>query len=272
MEMEKFEEAVRDFEQMNKMEKGSQEYRQLLANAKLELKKSKRKDYYKILGVTRSANDEEIKKGYRKRALVHHPGNTEFYIIDVLKTIFMVKKCPQIAMPGPQTKKNWNMKENLKRSARPMVSSQTPRNEHDMTMAMISMTLKAMAMAMAMDMAVKSIPIKFSKRSLAAAVAAEEACTKDKASILEELPLLVLVKCLVVVPFSNLVNHHRPPCKIAHRDKYCPKKHRRARSIYSSTANAPPNVLGLYKGRADNDDIIESYLHTTNIQKRFSSI
>jgi len=39
----------------------------------LELKKSKRKDYYKILGVDRSANDEEIKKAYRKRALVHHP-------------------------------------------------------------------------------------------------------------------------------------------------------------------------------------------------------
>merc|ERR1712193_35283 len=73
MELEKYDDAVRDFEQINKMERGNQEYRQLLSNAKLELKKSKRKDYYKILGVDRSANDEEIKKAYRKRALVHHP-------------------------------------------------------------------------------------------------------------------------------------------------------------------------------------------------------
>jgi DnaJ family protein C protein 7 len=46
----------------------------LLHEAKLALKKSQRKDYYKILGVDRNANDDEIKKAYKKRALVHHPG------------------------------------------------------------------------------------------------------------------------------------------------------------------------------------------------------
>jgi DnaJ family protein C protein 7 len=55
------------------------EHQQLLKQAKLELKKSKRKDYYKILGVNKEANEDEIKKAYKKRALMHHPGYKDRY-------------------------------------------------------------------------------------------------------------------------------------------------------------------------------------------------
>jgi DnaJ-domain-containing protein 1 len=48
--------------------------RHRLREAKLELKKSKRKDYYKLLGVPKDANDDQIKKAYRKLALQWHPG------------------------------------------------------------------------------------------------------------------------------------------------------------------------------------------------------
>ncbi len=44
-----------------------------IRNAELELKKSKRKDYYKILGLDKSAGEADIKKAYRKLAIVHHP-------------------------------------------------------------------------------------------------------------------------------------------------------------------------------------------------------
>ena len=75
MDLEKYEEAVRDYETAHRMERCNHEARQMLQQAKIKLKQSKRKDYYKILGVERGANDDEIKKAYRKRALVHHPGN-----------------------------------------------------------------------------------------------------------------------------------------------------------------------------------------------------
>jgi len=71
-ELENFEECVKDYETALKLEK-SVEIKQLLRDAKIQLKRSKRKDFYKILGVVKNATDDEIKKAYRKRALVHHP-------------------------------------------------------------------------------------------------------------------------------------------------------------------------------------------------------
>lgn len=71
-DLENFEESVKDYEAALKLDK-SMETKNALKDAKLQLKKSKRKDYYKILGISKSATEDEIKKAYRKRALIHHP-------------------------------------------------------------------------------------------------------------------------------------------------------------------------------------------------------
>ncbi|XP_077543529.1 dnaJ homolog subfamily C member 7-like isoform X3 [Haemaphysalis longicornis] len=72
MDLEMYEEAVRDYERIWRKDH-TRENKRLLDQAKLELKKSKRKDYYKVLGIPKDATVDDIKKAYRKRALLHHP-------------------------------------------------------------------------------------------------------------------------------------------------------------------------------------------------------
>lgn len=68
-----WEEAVRDYKSVAEANPGERGINEEIRNAELELKKSKRKDYYKLLGVSKDANDHEIKKAYRKMAIQHHP-------------------------------------------------------------------------------------------------------------------------------------------------------------------------------------------------------
>ena len=50
------------------------DYKRLLQEPKIALKKSQWKNYYKILSVDSNAKTDEIQKASKKRALVHHPG------------------------------------------------------------------------------------------------------------------------------------------------------------------------------------------------------
>ncbi|GAV99525.1 protein prenylyltransferase [Lentinula edodes] len=79
--LENYEQAVRDFKSAvdeaqkdgSTTERDVRELRTELKKAETALKRSKTKDYYKILGVHRECTDIEIKKAYRKESLKHHP-------------------------------------------------------------------------------------------------------------------------------------------------------------------------------------------------------
>mmetsp|Transcript_7773 Transcript_7773/g.14654 ORF Transcript_7773/g.14654 Transcript_7773/m.14654 type:complete len:541 (-) Transcript_7773:1681-3303(-) len=66
-------ETIMDFAEKSGDEVQKGEMKKKLREAKAQLKRSKQKDFYKILNVPRDATDSEIKKSYRKCALKWHP-------------------------------------------------------------------------------------------------------------------------------------------------------------------------------------------------------
>ncbi|RYP45791.1 hypothetical protein DL768_007910 [Monosporascus sp. mg162] len=70
---EKWEDAVHEWKSIQELDPEDRTIAKEIRKAELELKKSQRKDYYKILNVPKDADDNTIKKAYRKLAIVHHP-------------------------------------------------------------------------------------------------------------------------------------------------------------------------------------------------------
>ncbi len=68
-----WESAVREYKAISETNPEDPTIAKDIRSAEMELKKSKRKDYYKILGVEKDASDNDIKKAYRKLCLIHHP-------------------------------------------------------------------------------------------------------------------------------------------------------------------------------------------------------
>jgi DnaJ family protein C protein 7 len=72
-QVDKHEEAYRDYQKASDMDKDNRELRQKVKEAEKLYKKAKRKDYYKILDVSKDAETDAIKKAYKKAALKWHP-------------------------------------------------------------------------------------------------------------------------------------------------------------------------------------------------------
>ncbi|KAL5361881.1 hypothetical protein BJX96DRAFT_152987 [Aspergillus floccosus] len=70
---ERFDEAIATLNTAKEHHPGSREVQSLLQKAHVLLKRSKQKDYYKILGVSRDADERTIKKAYRQLTRQHHP-------------------------------------------------------------------------------------------------------------------------------------------------------------------------------------------------------
>uniref|UniRef100_A0A674F5E0 DnaJ homolog subfamily C member 3 n=1 Tax=Salmo trutta TaxID=8032 RepID=A0A674F5E0_SALTR len=72
---EQYEEAIKDYETAREHSENDRQIKEGLEKAQRLLKQSQKRDYYKILGVKRTAQKKEIVKAYRKQAQQWHPDN-----------------------------------------------------------------------------------------------------------------------------------------------------------------------------------------------------
>ncbi|KAI1096357.1 hypothetical protein F5B19DRAFT_436087 [Rostrohypoxylon terebratum] len=70
---DRWEDCVREWKSIQELDPEDRSIPKEIRRAELELKKSQRKDYYKILNVDKNADENGIKKAYRKLAIIHHP-------------------------------------------------------------------------------------------------------------------------------------------------------------------------------------------------------
>ncbi|KND87956.1 DnaJ subfamily C member 7 [Tolypocladium ophioglossoides CBS 100239] len=69
----KWEDAINEWKSIQELDPEDRTIPKEVRRAELELKKSLRKDYYKIMGLEKDAGPDEIKKAYRKMAVKLHP-------------------------------------------------------------------------------------------------------------------------------------------------------------------------------------------------------
>ena len=73
MDAENFDAAIASLNTVKEHHPEYEPFNRLMQNAQMELKRSKTKDYYKVLGVPRDADELQIKSAYRKMVKIHHP-------------------------------------------------------------------------------------------------------------------------------------------------------------------------------------------------------
>ncbi|XP_059169976.1 dnaJ homolog subfamily C member 3-like [Physella acuta] len=77
MANEDYESAIRELQEAQEIDQNSRRVQDALNKAQKLQKQSKKRDYYKILGVKRNASKKEILKAYRKLAVKWHPDKHE---------------------------------------------------------------------------------------------------------------------------------------------------------------------------------------------------
>lgn len=83
---------------------------QLYQRTEQALKKSKMKDYYKILGVSPDLDEQSLKKAYRKLALQYHPDKVGGDKVEAESHFAELNEAYEV-LSNPEKRRNWELGE-----------------------------------------------------------------------------------------------------------------------------------------------------------------
>lgn len=106
---EMYDDAVHDYQRALEMDESLQRAKEGIEKAKRLQKQAERRDYYKILGVKRTANKQEIIKAYRKAAQKWHPDNFKDDEKKIAEKKFIDIAAAKEVLTDPEKRKQFDM-------------------------------------------------------------------------------------------------------------------------------------------------------------------
>ncbi|CAL1533171.1 unnamed protein product [Lymnaea stagnalis] len=108
---EDYEAAIQQLQQAQEIDGNSRRVQEALNKAQKLEKQSKKRDYYKILGVKRTASKKEILKAYRKLAVKWHPDKHEGPEKDKAQKVFIDLAAAKEVLTDPEKRQRFDQGE-----------------------------------------------------------------------------------------------------------------------------------------------------------------
>ncbi|XP_076454267.1 dnaJ homolog subfamily C member 3-like [Babylonia areolata] len=105
---EEYDKAISDYQKANEIDPDSRRVKEGLNKAQKLQKQANKKDYYKILGVKRTARKKEILKAYRKLAVKWHPDKYEGDDKQKAEKMFMDIAAAKEVLTDPEMRKRFD--------------------------------------------------------------------------------------------------------------------------------------------------------------------